>query len=116
MVARARQLFEGLRMNNPKDAWDILLKRTQKGSAMRLPIGWHSLTPRIVTDDVAGLVEFLRLAFGATGEVHADRPTVMRIGDSISTTPTPPTSGHWKRARGRSKNRSRRRTAIAAEW
>ncbi len=50
---------------------------------MRLPTGWHSLTPRIVTDDVAGLVEFLRLAFGATGEVHADRPAVIRIGDSI---------------------------------
>jgi hypothetical protein len=27
---------------------------------MRLPDGWHSLTPRIVVDDVAGLVEFLR--------------------------------------------------------
>jgi len=50
---------------------------------MRLPDGWHSLTPRIVTEDVAGLVEFLRLAFGATGEVHAQRPAVMRIGDSI---------------------------------
>jgi uncharacterized glyoxalase superfamily protein PhnB len=37
----------------------------------------------MVTDDVAGLVEFLRLAFGATGEVHADRPAVIRIGDSI---------------------------------
>jgi uncharacterized glyoxalase superfamily protein PhnB len=49
---------------------------------MRLPDGWHSLTPRIVTDDIAGLVEFLRRAFGATGDVHADRPAVMRIGDS----------------------------------
>lgn len=49
----------------------------------RLPDGWHSLTPRIVTDDVGGLVEFLRQAFGATGEVHADRPAVMRIGDSM---------------------------------
>jgi PhnB protein len=49
---------------------------------MKLPLGWHNLTPRVVTDDVAGLVEFLRRAFGATGEVHADRPAVMRIGDS----------------------------------
>jgi PhnB protein len=49
----------------------------------RLPNGWHSLTPRIVTDDVGGLVEFLRRAFGATGEVHADRPAVMQIGDSM---------------------------------
>lgn len=49
----------------------------------RLPKGWHSLTPRIVTDDVGGLVEFLRRAFGAKGEVLADRPAVMRIGDSM---------------------------------
>jgi uncharacterized glyoxalase superfamily protein PhnB len=50
---------------------------------MRLPKGWHSVTPRIVTNDVIGLVEFLKSAFGATGEVHADRPAVIRIGDSI---------------------------------
>jgi PhnB protein len=49
---------------------------------MELPDGWHSLTPRIVTEDMAGLVEFLRRAFDATGEVHPDRPTVLRIGDS----------------------------------
>jgi PhnB protein len=49
----------------------------------RPPKGWHSLTPRIVTDDVGGLVEFLRRALGATGEVQADRPAVMRIGDSM---------------------------------
>ncbi len=50
---------------------------------MRLPDGWHSLTPRIVVDDAAGLVEFLRRAFGARGELRADRPAVMRIGDSV---------------------------------
>ncbi len=49
----------------------------------RLPNGWHSLTPRIVVDDVAGLVGFLRQAFDATGELHADRPAVMQIGDSV---------------------------------
>lgn len=49
---------------------------------MTRPDGWHSVTPRIVTEDVAGLVEFLRRAFGATGDVHAERPAVMRIGDS----------------------------------
>src|SRR5216684_2892591 len=56
------------------------------GSAMsgfRLPNGWHSLTPRIVTDDVAGLVEFLRQVFDATGELHPDRPAIMQIGDSV---------------------------------
>lgn len=49
---------------------------------MKLPDGWHSLTPRIVTEDVTGLVEFLRRAFDAAGEVHPDRPAVLRIGDS----------------------------------
>ena len=49
---------------------------------MKLPDGWHSLTPRIVTEDVAGLVGFLKEVFGATGEVHPDRPAVIRIGDS----------------------------------
>jgi tRNA-Thr(GGU) m(6)t(6)A37 methyltransferase TsaA len=50
--------------------------------SMGAPRGWHSLTPRIVTDDVAGLCRFLQQAFGAAGEVTADRPVVMEIGDS----------------------------------
>src|SRR5262244_188598 len=50
---------------------------------MKLPSGWHSVTPRIVVGDVAGLVEFLRRTFGATGEFHADRPAVIQIGDSM---------------------------------
>jgi uncharacterized glyoxalase superfamily protein PhnB len=50
---------------------------------MKLPVGFHSLTPRIVTDDVPGLVGFLRKAFGAIGELPEDRPAVMRIGDSV---------------------------------
>jgi tRNA-Thr(GGU) m(6)t(6)A37 methyltransferase TsaA len=50
---------------------------------MRLPEGWHSVTPRIVVGDVVGLVAFLREAFGAEGELDDDRPAVMRIGDSV---------------------------------
>lgn len=49
---------------------------------MKIPNGWHSVTPRIVTEDVTGLVDFLRRAFDATGEVHRERPAVMRIADS----------------------------------
>jgi uncharacterized glyoxalase superfamily protein PhnB len=49
---------------------------------MKLPDGWHSITPRIVTEDVAGLVDFMRAAFGATGDVLPGRPAVLRIGDS----------------------------------
>lgn len=47
------------------------------------PEGWHTLTPRIVTDDVEGLVAFLRRVFDATGDVPAGRPAVLRIGDSV---------------------------------
>jgi uncharacterized glyoxalase superfamily protein PhnB len=47
------------------------------------PSGWHSITPRIVVDDVAGLVQFVKQAFGATGEVVKDRPATLCIGDSM---------------------------------
>src|SRR5262245_39120663 len=50
---------------------------------MRLPEGWHCLTPRIVTEDVPGLVEFVKRVFHAVGEPRADRPAVLRIGDSV---------------------------------
>lgn len=52
------------------------------GGKAVLPEGWHSLTARIVTDDVPGLVAFLRDVFGAEGEVVEGRPAVVRIGDS----------------------------------
>jgi PhnB protein len=48
-----------------------------------IPAGWHSVTPRLVVHDVARLVEFLKQAFGATGEFRADIPCEMRIGDSL---------------------------------
>jgi len=48
-----------------------------------IPAGWHSVTPRLVVQDAALQVEFLRRAFGATGEFRDDRPSVIRIGDSL---------------------------------
>jgi uncharacterized glyoxalase superfamily protein PhnB len=48
-----------------------------------IPEGWHSVTPRLVSHDPAKLVEFLRQAFGATGDFHQDMPAQIRIGDSI---------------------------------
>jgi uncharacterized glyoxalase superfamily protein PhnB len=47
------------------------------------PAGWHSVTPRIFTPDVTGLVRFLRTVFGAEGEERAGAPSEIRIGDSI---------------------------------
>ncbi|HYR77461.1 MAG TPA: VOC family protein [Pyrinomonadaceae bacterium] len=48
-----------------------------------IPQGWHSVTPRLVVHDTAMLVEFLRQAFSATGDFHTDRPSVIKIGDSL---------------------------------
>ena len=48
-----------------------------------IPEGWHSVTPRLVADDPARLVRFLQEAFGASGELNANAPSQMRIGDSI---------------------------------
>jgi len=47
------------------------------------PEGWHSVTPRIFTPDVDGLVGFLRTVFHATGEHRPGVPAEIRIGDSI---------------------------------
>jgi uncharacterized glyoxalase superfamily protein PhnB len=45
--------------------------------------GYHTITPRIVVDDVTAQVHFLRLVFEAQGEVEPNRPAEMRIGDSL---------------------------------
>jgi len=37
----------------------------------------------MVVSDATAAVEFLRAVFGAAGEAHADRPSEMRIGDSL---------------------------------
>src|SRR5262245_64253234 len=39
--------------------------------APRVPAGWHTVTPRIVVDDPAAVVAFLKRVFAATGEFHA---------------------------------------------
>ncbi len=44
------------------------------------PDGWHTVTPRVFTDDVAGLVGFLKIVFGAVGKLQSEGPTEMRIG------------------------------------
>ena len=52
-------------------------------SQVVLPSGFHSVTPRMVVADVAAQVEFLRAVFDATGEVNAERPAEIRIGNSL---------------------------------
>lgn len=48
-----------------------------------IPEGWHTVTPRLVVDDPAKLVQFLTHAFDAVGEYSTDAPSQMKIGDSI---------------------------------
>jgi len=47
------------------------------------PDGWPTVTPRIITGDVAGLVRFLKAVFDARGEDRDGVPAEMQIGDSI---------------------------------
>ena len=45
--------------------------------------GYHSLTPRIVVEDVEAQVNFLRTVFEATGSVEPGRPAEILIGNSL---------------------------------
>jgi uncharacterized glyoxalase superfamily protein PhnB len=47
------------------------------------PKGWHTVTPRIVVHNSREFVQFLKNVFGATGDYHDERPSEIRIGDSI---------------------------------
>jgi uncharacterized glyoxalase superfamily protein PhnB len=47
------------------------------------PEGWPAVIPRIVTQDVAGLVKFIKRTFNARGEYHEERPAELEIGDAI---------------------------------
>ena len=40
--------------------------------AKGIPVGWHSITPRLVVNDPATLVEFLKQAFERKGEFRTD--------------------------------------------
>jgi PhnB protein len=47
------------------------------------PEGWPIVTSRIVARDAEKLVEFIKQVFGGTGDYELDRPTTIRIGDSM---------------------------------
>jgi len=48
-----------------------------------IPDGFHTITPRLVADDVDALIAFLKTAFGATGDLPDEGPAQLRIGDSL---------------------------------
>jgi uncharacterized glyoxalase superfamily protein PhnB len=63
-----------------------LVEEQTMGDANRssfIPEGWHTVTPRIVVNNSRQLVEFLKQVFSATGDHRSDRPSLIKIGDSI---------------------------------
>lgn len=47
------------------------------------PDGWPTVVPRMFVDDVGSVVAFLKLVFGASGEVGPTAPAEMWIGESL---------------------------------
>ncbi len=47
------------------------------------PDGWPTIVPRLFAADVPALVAFLKTVFGAEGDLESERPSELRIGDSI---------------------------------
>ena len=48
-----------------------------------IPQGWPALIPRIFVEEPEALVAFIKTVFSATGSFHRERPSELRIGDSI---------------------------------
>ncbi len=47
------------------------------------PDDWHTVTPRIITQDPESLIRFLKEVFHARGEFRSAVPSEIRIGDSV---------------------------------
>lgn len=48
-----------------------------------VPPGWPELIPRLSVDTPEDAVNFIRAVFEAEGEFHPERPTELRIGNSM---------------------------------
>ncbi|HET6415005.1 MAG TPA: VOC family protein [Polyangiales bacterium] len=51
--------------------------------ANHVPAGWPAVVPRIAVADPEALVGFIQRVFGAVGKFHRERPSELRIGDSL---------------------------------
>jgi uncharacterized glyoxalase superfamily protein PhnB len=47
------------------------------------PDGWHTVTPRIVVQDPANLITFIKHVFNGQGEFRPGPPAEIKIGDSL---------------------------------
>jgi PhnB protein len=48
-----------------------------------VPAGWPTVVPRLFARDPKGLIAFVKQVFRAVGTYQGDRPSELRIGDSI---------------------------------
>lgn len=47
------------------------------------PVGWNTVTPRIIAADAKSLVGFVKGVFGAIGDYSSRAPAELKLGDSI---------------------------------
>jgi PhnB protein len=57
------------------------MKRTRNASFA--PAGWPIVTPRLFARDPKRLFAFIKRVFRATGTYRDDRPSELRVGDSV---------------------------------
>ncbi len=48
-----------------------------------VPAGWPAVVPRIAVYEPEALVAFIQHVFAAVGKFHEERPSELRIGDSL---------------------------------
>jgi PhnB protein len=58
-------------------------QESQMVKSKHVPVGWPTLIPRIAVDEAEALVEFIQHVFGAVGRFRPERPSELRIGDSM---------------------------------
>jgi uncharacterized glyoxalase superfamily protein PhnB len=58
-------------------------QEAQMVNSRHVPVGWPAVIPRIAVDDPEALVAFIQHVFGAVGGFRPERPSELRIGDSI---------------------------------
>jgi uncharacterized glyoxalase superfamily protein PhnB len=68
-------MIDDERWRGPVQRFDSRVRATRPG--------FRSVTPRIVVDDPAAQVAFLRKVFDAVGDCPAGRPAEIRIGDAL---------------------------------
>jgi hypothetical protein len=77
----ALRQMNGTDATSGKSETDAVTKEADSQSFQ--PVGWHTVTPRIVARGAARLVEFIKSVFGAAGDYRPETPAELHIGDSI---------------------------------